>query len=169
MSIIYDALKKVEESNNISSREKVSKEHKLKPKIYLVYILVICLGFFIASIFLELFTKPLQINTKVISKNLPQIDKTPDLNIIPQTLPPKDTPISESNISYQPPETKKEPEVSFVLNGVFFSQDEGYALINNRIVKEGDLVDGMTVKRIRLEEVELRNPEGLTIKLSPGK
>lgn len=53
-----------------------------------------------------------------------------------------------------------------MLNGVFFSENEGYALINNRIVKEGDALEGVTVKRIKLDEVELEAEDGSTIKLS---
>ena len=40
-----------------------------------------------------------------------------------------------------------------VLNGIFFSQEEGYALVNNHIVKVGDKVGGALVKRIDVNEV----------------
>ena len=68
-------------------------------------------------------------------------------------------------IAQVPVAVKKEPEKSFVLNGIFFSRDEGYALINNQIVKMGDTVDGATVLRIAEEEVEL-NSSGTSIKLT---
>jgi hypothetical protein len=61
-------------------------------------------------------------------------------------------------------EGPKKPAAQFVLNGVFFSQNEGCALINNHIVKKGDTVEGAVVKQIRLDEVELES-DGAVITL----
>lgn len=47
------------------------------------------------------------------------------------------------------------------LNGIFFSENEGYALINNQIVQEGDEVEGAYVQKISEDEVELKNNAGL--------
>lgn len=156
MSIIYDALKKVEESHNITSTAKTNKEGKRQNKIYLLLInvFVVCSGIFIASIFWRFLTKPLPTNN-MVPKNLPRIIKeTPKVNL--ETKPPVSA------------ETKEEIKNNLVLNGVFFSGDEGYALINNQIVKEGDLIAGAVVKRISLDEIELES-EGSIIKLSPHK
>ncbi|MDD5730169.1 MAG: hypothetical protein PHN57_03465 [Candidatus Omnitrophica bacterium] len=46
---------------------------------------------------------------------------------------------------------------SYVLNGVFLSGNECYAIINNTIVKEGDTVEGATVGKITLDEVDLES------------
>jgi hypothetical protein len=54
---------------------------------------------------------------------------------------------------------------SLALNGVFFSGKEGYALINNQIVKVGDSVSGATVRSIKEDEVAL-DLRGEIIKLS---
>lgn len=148
MSIIYDALKKIERAQEpIDSSVKINKGGKPKLKIYSVYVLAVCLGLFIASIFFNLFARQFQNDFK----------KVQDVNLSPAL--PKDvtsTPLSA--------EVKKEPQPSLVLNGVFFSENQGYALINNQIVKEGDLVEGALVLRITLEEVELKY-RGSTIKL----
>lgn len=147
MSIIYDALKKVEESNSLGPKV-ANKANKHKPNIYLLYILIAVFGFLTA----DLFTKPLLRNQdtrmfRVLTKEASQ---------------------PESNVPLPYYETAKEAKPSFILNGVFFSQEEGYALINNRIVKNGDLIDGAIVKGITSDEVEL-DSRGSTIKLSTNK
>nr|MBC8436521.1 hypothetical protein [Candidatus Omnitrophota bacterium] len=59
---------------------------------------------------------------------------------------------------------------SLVLNGIFFSQDEGYyALVNNKIVKVGDDIDGAKVRHIDFDNVELESEAGLLVKLSRGR
>ena len=77
---------------------------------------------------------------------------------------------SVNNLAAAPPESsqsEKQIQPLLVLNGIFFSENQGYALINNRIVKEGDTVDGAIVDRISLDGVDL-NSGGLVIKLSTG-
>lgn len=145
MSIIYDALKKVDVStnDNINSKGKPDKKER-KPKPRLLYILTICFGLFVVSVFLTFSTK---------EQNPPRsnITKSQDTNL--------------SSAISKPADIQKQSKISFSLNGVFFSENEGYALINNQIVKEGDKIDGATVMRIGLDEVELEF-EGSTIKLS---
>lgn len=141
MSIIYDALRKIDESNSIISSTKINRKmNKSNLKIYLLYACVACAGFFIAGIFWRFLAK---------------------------SLPANNTPIAEQNLASQET-TVAEPKVdvkpAFTLNGVFFSQNEGYALINNQIVKEGDVISGAIVKRIILDEVELEYA-GAVIKL----
>lgn len=170
MSIIYDALKKAEKAINQVSKVQVDttdKHPKSNFKLYLLYVLVVCLGLFIGNIIFDFLAnskkslaghiKPLPIAKKPegtsrqepLKETPPKPSEAPSLGATPA-------------ISF---EIKKKPQESFVLNGVFFSQDEGYALINNRIVKEGDVVGGATVMRINLNEVELKTLDS-TIKLS---
>ncbi len=47
----------------------------------------------------------------------------------------------------------KMPEI--LLNGIFYSGNETYALINNKIVKTGDDVEGALVRDIQADSVEL--------------
>lgn len=169
MSIIYDALKKVEKSHNISPETKLDKDYKPKSKIkiYLLYGLMACSVFFIASIFFAFLQKPLQSNPRVLAKNQSQPNLKPDVNIVKE--PRREPPSTETITAIQnKPEPLEKPKAPLTLNGVFFSQDEGYALINNQIVKEGDIVEGAKVERITLEEVELVF-EGKPIKLSTNK
>lgn len=176
MSIIYDALKKVEKSTNKDAKPQVSDERKdLKSrfKVYAAYVLVAGIGVFLANqIFIFLGKHPIGFALKPDKKTsatLPKRQaKAPKKQepVTYQTLV-KDSKkalaaITPSAISKN---LNKETPSPWVLNGVFFSQDEGYALINNQIVKEGDVISGVTVKRISLDEVEL-DSAGLIIKLS---
>lgn len=157
MSIIYDALKKVEKSSSINLKVKTEKESKPKFKIYLLYLLVGCSGLFIANILFSFFARPLKNNINIVAKSQPALKIMHDMDIplgAPKAAPSLETPISSP-----------EENTKFVLNGLFFSQNEGYALINNRIVKEGDEIEGATVVEIRLNEVELQRA-GSIIRLS---
>ncbi len=52
MSIIYDALKKAEKGIEGNSQDKIEKKEvrlPSKPRLYLLYVLVICLGLFMGN------------------------------------------------------------------------------------------------------------------------
>ncbi len=162
MSIIYDALKKVEATAANDPKTEIKKSTKPKTNIYLLYALMICLVLLIAIIFSDWFFQevPLKI-TGIAAKTQSNVDNK---ELVSQ--PSGKTPVPEINTTVgNVIETSKETPPLFVLNGVFFSGAEGYALINNRIVKKGDKVDGATVTQIFLDEVEL-DFGGSTIKLS---
>jgi predicted transcriptional regulator len=53
-----------------------------------------------------------------------------------------------------------------MLNGVFFSKDQGYALINNKVVKQGDSVEGVKIKKVNLDDVELESSTGVKFNLT---
>jgi hypothetical protein len=155
MSIIYDALKKVETSQTGDSKREIDKGFKPKLKIYLLYALMICLGLFIANIFYEwLIPKPLLNTTDIVTGGQPMIDKKETVSSYSQ--PSTGTTVLQTSASVETKiETQKEGPSSFTLNGVFFSGNDGYALINNRVVKKGDKIDGATVVQILLDEVDL--------------
>ena len=165
MSIIYDALKKVEVFGANETKTKIDKSVKSKPKIYLLYALMVCLGLFVANIFYGWLSPKFSLKTTdIVTKGQPPTDKE-------QALPAYDQPSSKAVASGTSApmqtkiETQKEPPPVFTLNGVFFSGAEGYALINNRIVKQGDKIDGATIVQITLDEVDLES-DGSIIKLS---
>lgn len=134
MSIIYEALKKVERADlfrqNVSRNQQKPRPNR-KLKILLIYLIVICAGIVIAKL-------------SPLSPPTVQKKAEPITLVVPQAPQPKHT---------------------FVLNGVFFSDEEGYALINNKVVKEGDELDGRLVKKITMDEVELLEVSGSIIKL----
>ncbi len=173
MSIIYEALKKVEKLQSaIPAFPKGTKKEKEEPKVntyllYGIYAGIVVAGFFIASIILSLLTKPLPIETK-LPQVLPeeklagQKDRATELTPA-QTSTPQPMPMAAA--TSKTPEPINQPLPELVLNGLFFSENEGYVLINNHILKEGDEINGAVVKRISLDGVEL-DSQGSIIKLS---
>lgn len=161
MSIIYDALKKVQK--NITSESiprldtalSVKARHKTNP--ILILILLVCLVLTLAN-FSYLFFKHYQ-NIKSVKKELPPVE----LKTIPAPAAKETGQTPVTNVE-QPvaPIAPAEPELA--LNGVFFEQGDGYALINNKIVQVGDQINHAKVKEITLNGVELEF-EGKSIKL----
>jgi len=175
MSIIYDALKKVETKIADSGIKPevldLPKKSPSKLKSYLFYLLILGAGFIIAGTIFILSNpqkKPLAMLNKIakpaaglkkITTAVSEKLKLPTLAKEPPTTPISSA-LSEESASGSPP--------ILVLNGVFFSENEGYALINNQIVREGDVINGATVERINLQGVELKS-EGSVIQLSTVK
>lgn len=151
MSIIYDALKKVEESNikDIKPQINAAEDHRRKLKIYLLYGLAACVGLFAVNVLFIFLSRPKQI-VKVDSIDPAQVPKVPTLL---QNQAPLQQPAQQTAPRVSP--VKMSSKGLLILNGIFFSENEGYALINNHIVKEGDTVNSAIVKRIGVADVEL--------------
>lgn len=183
MSIIYDALKKVQGDIKVKDlapvpKEITHKENKPHPGIkpYLFYLATITIGFFTAGIVYRLITTPIKTETKTsepVKKfvpaafpltgnqqklNKPVLQKTAPANIpLANTVKPLSEKKTAAFAEPQPlPVATEETAPTLVLNGIFFSGNDGYALINNRIVREGDAIGGLTVKKINSDEVELQ-------------
>lgn len=158
MSIIYDALKKVQRSGGSAQPQQKRTEAKSQNyAAYAVFFAMVCLGFLAASLlFNRLSTPARQTKTAGLPVQAPQ------------------TPPAEVQIPAAETETKEPAEnqlnlVTLRLNGVFFSEEEGYALINNRILKEGDTIEGAVVLRISLEGVELQRGDSIIKLPAQGK
>ena len=169
MSIIYEALKKVEKLQSAIPAFPVgAKKEKKEPRVntyllYGIYAGIVVAGFFIASIILSFLTKPLPIETHLLPSK-PE-EKLASQKDRARELTPAQTPTPQPAALPTLPEPKNEPLPELVLNGLFFSENEGYVLINNHILKEGDEINGAVVKRISLDGVEL-DSQGSIIKLS---
>lgn len=157
MSIIYDALKKVERANSelpqVNKQEK-SPPRRAKPRVrmYLLSFLALLLGIWLVDSAPGLFInasrlKMARANVKPAGEIYNYAPVSPEVvkaaSLIPQI------------------------RANFSLNGIFFSDNEGFALINNQILKEGDTIEGAKVLRISANEVELDLGESV-IKLSSG-
>lgn len=181
MSIIYDALKKVEKNTNRDIIAEVNKKRSGKKIMtYLLYVLFACAGLFVANtIFGVLSPSNIKPDEQITVKPsvIPQVKPQAAPRVTaPVTLKPakktavkaKETAPAEK-VTPAPAiiEVKKAPEIPpLILSGVFFSKDKGYALINNRVVKQGDFVEGIKVKKVNLDNVELETSGGLNFKLS---
>lgn len=155
MSIIYEALKKVEKlqtvPNPLPATAQNAKHSKIKA--YLLYSLVVVFGILIANIIFMLVAGPFSapaIKTELTVKSPPVLLTNQEPAVV------KITPT---------PQAQEKVPPKLTLSGLFFSQNQGYVLINNQILKEGDTIEGATVKRILLDGVELE-AGGAIIKLS---
>jgi hypothetical protein len=148
MSIINEALKKTEEHIQEKAQKRVDSLNK-KPvfKNILLYILIILCGFFLSNIILNL------LGRKVKPAGIPEKIVLPSKQIEVVPLP---TPSTLPDTEAEKPQPDKPV---FVLNGIFFSDNDGYALINNEIVRENDTIDKARVSKITVDSVEL-NQEG---------
>jgi len=176
MSIIYDALKKVETQVDKPNGNPLQfKKHKAaRPKFYtyLIYLLVLCGGFFAAHLLFKFIFPEEELTAKKTTqpaivaplKISPQISP-PQPDIAPKSLP--ETPPPSKDYLLLPPETQEHTTPLFVVSGIFFSENQGFAIINDRVVKEGDAVEGAKVERISADGVKLKY-EGVVIELSPG-
>ncbi len=164
MSIIYDALKKAEKAIHENLKVSVSLKPKdpntPKHKFVALYILIIILGLGIGNV---VFTFLGRYKITPAKENLPRISAQPKKQLeTPKPIETAPTPTPP------PPVVSNKPQEAFVLNGIFFSRNEGYALINNHIVRMGDTVDGALVLKITADEVEL-NSGGATVTLTRSR
>jgi hypothetical protein len=136
MSIIYDALRKVENKLELTGEKDIVTDIKriARKKPYYFYLVVIVVGLTLASVTYNMVTK--RYLNRVIT------------------------------ISGEHGPAKLGKDIT--LNGIFFSGDTNYALVNNQIVKEGDRVLGIIVRRITSEAVEL-DKNGVLYRLSNKK
>ncbi|RKY31892.1 MAG: hypothetical protein DRP74_03940 [Candidatus Omnitrophota bacterium] len=147
MSIIYDALKKVEKD---VSKGQDFKEQKpsARYKIYLLYGLVLFAGIFAALAIFRFVSSTAE--KKIASSNeTPSTISIASSGVPQQALPaPSEGPMAVTRLL-------QKPLPSLVLNGIFFAKDGAYALINNRIVRKGGEIEGAKVESITSNSVEL--------------
>lgn len=141
MSIIYDALKKVEKTNGKNSQEGNGNRSNNKPRPALIIIFLVLLIIFGFNLINNLSKRP---------KAKPALPSVPMAEPAKELLPP---------VPEVKPETLKKPaqaqEPVLNLNGIFFEKKKGYALINNQILSVKDTIGGARVKEIGLNKVVL--------------
>lgn len=169
MSIIYDALKKLQgQPKKPEEAATPAVKTKTNPKLIILYAVVATLGLIAGNIFFNFLTRskaPLLAENKTIPaavntttpKLQPQIPKRIGK---PENLMEKAT----SMIKLVGP-AKEVQTQSLTLNGIFSSGTESYALINNEICRVGDVVEGAKIKKINADNIIL-DKSGETIKLS---
>jgi type II secretory pathway component PulC len=156
MSIINDALKKTKQSINTDNVDPEveailrKKRIKNKIKVILLYLLAIGVGIYIGNFFFGFLGKSKSLS-RLANKPLPTAQRQFGAEVGKQTTVAKVKETLLGNV----PLLRKEPKQPLILNGVFFSQDEACALINNRVVKVGDEIEGATVRKIDADKVEL--------------
>lgn len=148
MSIIYDALKKAQvkitRPEGILPKPAHKKNTRPISSNFLAYFLVIAVGLSAGAILYSYFKLQRKITPPPIQIPAPPVQMPPQA---------KEEPPAPKVISPQP--EKQETIPSFTLNGIFFSENDTYALVNNRIVREGDDIEGCLVKKINPTDVEI--------------
>lgn len=157
MSIINEALKKTGQfiqENEAKNRPVAKNIHTAKP--WLIYILILLAGIFLSKVIFDL----------ISHKSTGHILITSDQNSKPQDYKLELAAINSKPALVTAPivplENNTPTQPSFVLNGIFLSDNDAYALVNNQIVRENDSVDGAKIIRITVNTVELDSNGKLT-------
>jgi len=146
MSIIYDALKKIERNKPKITADK----QKTTPRIYgyLVYLIVALLGFVLADFTFNIF------NQKFLKKGNALESGPKEITVKPKEekflLPPQEETVSKPLIK-----SEKDHSEILKLNGIFYDIFNPYVLINNRILKKGDCFKDYCIKDIFPDKVQL--------------
>ncbi len=153
MSIINEALKKTEQSIH---KDLAKETPKVTAKPYIIYALILILGLFLSNFIFALISRKIKA-TVTVKKNPDSANQS--VKKIEAFIPP---------VSIVTPEPafkeNKTSQANFVLNGIFFSENDSYALVNNKIVRENDTVNGAEVKTITVNTVKLdSNGKNITL------
>ncbi len=156
MSIINEALKKTERTIQENAHPAAP---STKPKkaffSYMLYGLILVIGIILSNYVFNL----IRINTAAkqnLKKTSPTVTVLTNISL-PSKTETKNEITSTSSPLNAEPEIKPKAEVNFVLNGIFFSGNDTYALINNQIVRNGDLIEGAKIIKITVKTVEIDN------------
>lgn len=144
-------------------------------KRIVVGVVAIIIGFGVASVLFRSLTAQntgsgpsLPVEKEVKKETVPQLPTAqtqtqPQLQI--QSQGPASTQVSATSLSSEPPQIapasmpsrQRKPMPTLELSGIFCDRDgsRGYAIINQRIVKEGDEISGAKVMRITTHRVEM--------------
>ena len=193
MSIINEALKKTEqhiqknEARNSPEGEGLASSGQMPAKIiptpspWLIYILILLTGILLSKFIFSLLNR--QEGRSLVSASQSHKPQGDGLASSSQSHKPQGDGLASSSQSHKVetsnptppltlstviPENNKTPKLNFLLNGIFFSDRDGYALVNNQIVRENDVVDGAKVTKITTNTVEL-DSDGKLISLSTGR
>ncbi len=154
------------EIKNISPASKEAKPDKpvskLDLKIIFLYIILIGIGIILAKYAFDFFapgqakpTGPQSQKTAVKASSHPFIKLIPKKQQV--TTPPAPAAAKKEDQPLLSIKKKINQTVTpYVLSGIFSSGDKSYCIINDKILEQGDSIEGAKVIRISLDEVELQ-------------
>ncbi|MCX5713340.1 MAG: hypothetical protein NT033_00690 [Candidatus Omnitrophica bacterium] len=147
MSIIYDSLKKIEK-DRIPTQHPIPKTPPQEQKSGLLKHLRLIAFYGIFSV----------VGAAVSIFTFKSFFKNPGPS--KKFIAAKSKPVGLPRDARQAP-TSLKLVAPLILNGIFFSGKSGYALINNQIVTEGEVVEGAYVQRISEDGVVLKSSSGI--------
>jgi hypothetical protein len=144
---------------------------KFDLKIVFLYVLLIALGGVAAKYSLDFFApkKPKPVTPQLINVNSKPASR-PLIKFVPPgkqaASPASGTQEKKGDTSMFSLKKKIDQTVNpYNLSGIFFSGNQNYCIINDKVLGEGDSVEGARVTRISTEDVELQLNDK-TIKLN---
>jgi len=142
---------------------KKSRKPAIDIKLLLLYGLLVIIGIVAAKYALDFFMpkKPAQGTAQAGKKNF----MPPFITVVGDQ---KGGATQEKGLLSIKKKSPTAPSGPFTLTGIYFSGDKGYCIINNKILEEGQEVDGAKIVAISLEEVELQM-QGKSIRLNLRK
>lgn len=168
MSIIYEALKKIQ-INFPAEPQALEEKPYSRLKVYFSHIIITLAGFLATALVYSYFVSRPRLSHPAETSSAKE---TAGKIMLTQSSPAQASPVLPESLNQKPvPEKEipapeqKTPLPTLILNGIFFSEQGSYALINNRIVREGDTLEGLSVKKIEPKEVVLADKDS-TLKLS---
>ncbi|MCM8799906.1 MAG: hypothetical protein NC900_04195 [Candidatus Omnitrophica bacterium] len=148
MSIIYEALKKLQNSHQ---KEGFDKRIEKQKNFYLFfYIFTVILGIIIAKYIFSLFNLSLTGRLESMDKiNITYQSQKPLENLSKEISFPekKETASEDKDDTFQLSELK--------LSGILYDPLNPFVIINNRILKKGDCIKGVCIKQIFEDRIEL--------------
>jgi hypothetical protein len=155
MSIIHDALKKVQNETPPEVETLPPKKNKIKPVLALICAIVIILGS------LGFFYKQWHVYFPTVKKSA----KSPEnlvplarLIVNPPKPPPKPLgPSSPTELPAIPNTADPDAFVTLNIHGVMSDGPNNVVLINDQVYQEGDEVDGVKIVKISLDSITVIN------------
>jgi len=136
MSIIYEALKKVEGGKVFSG--KIIRKKRFPTGFFLIAALVI-----VCSVFFTRYYLGKKQESSIPVANLPLEPLEPKEEILPVVSPGL------------PAGRQEPPQQKYQLSGIIFDQEKPFAIINGQVVKESDRIGNYSVESISQDKVEL--------------
>lgn len=168
MSIIFDALKKVEKSQGDGSSPTPPDDGKFKVFKYILLAVVVFVGIFAGRMLFRAIAPQVKAMLPSASNKAPAKQSATSVKApvkTQTTVTSTKKPVSkDTKAAVQKQAVRTAPSSGgYELNGVFESGDDVYALVNNEIVKEGDTIQEAQVVSISLEQVKLRLKDNKTV------
>jgi type II secretory pathway component PulC len=156
VSIIYEALQKTqvedELQNSPSSQAEMTKDDWIDVGISLI------IAFLLAMIMIAHY--PPHSKSKEILESKKNSKEVSILDVPDETVKPVVQPTSDSKMMGVPFD-EAAYKLNHVLNGVFVSEEEKIAMVNNRFFNIGDNIDGMKVVSIEPDKIKLQHENGI--------
>jgi|GEM_PF-4852853 len=154
MSIIYDALKRIEKKAKDTEYSSENAKRDTRKSRRIGYILLILLVLCLVALFVDKSSTKRYFVERSPTDKHPMFPKVSRIAMTgEEKTPAKVMPLSEPE-SKPPSADKKLP--LFYLSGIFFSDGEYLALINDQLVQADDFIEGAQVQKIDSDGVEIK-------------